>query len=197
MSLASDLRALRDGLRVRIADLTYRLRRTAPGPALVRLIAAGAALAGFVAAVPGPMARSAALVPLAVVAAGVGLFPRTRWVSLTMLATVGAWVVNSIENEVSWFAVRAVAIMVALYVTHSAAALAAVLPYDAVMTAGMVTRWALRVGAIVSVSLVLAVSAVLLLAVVPVESSVVGPIAGAVTAAALAGLLVWSLRRRT
>lgn len=188
-------------LRVGVADIRHRLvylvgqaQRTSAGPAAVRLVATVAALVALMLAVPTDSAVRLApfLVPAA---AGVGLFPRNRWVSVVALLTVAAWLTSTLVFDDAVRLWRVGALAAALYVMHAFAAMAAVLPHDCVVPALVLARWARRVGAVLGVSLVLGLGAMAAVGQLPPVRSVMGPIVGSFVAAGLTGLLAWHLRR--
>ena len=72
-------------------------------------------------------------------------------------------------------------------------ALAAVLPYDAVLAAGRHRRWAARTAGVTAVALAFGLGGLALAQGLPATRSSVGPIVGSVIAVGLAGLLAWLL----
>jgi hypothetical protein len=194
--LLVDIRSVGTGVRDRALDFVAMVRRTAPGPALTRLAAAVAAMAALVVAAPSGLRSVAWYGVGAVVAAGAGLFPRTRWITIVLLLAVIEWLVATIGYGGEVTLARTGLLAAALYVTHSAAALAAVLPYDAVVAPGVLLRWLIRTGAIVVVSLAVALGAMAVLQELQPVPTLAAPVIGAIVAAALAGLLAWHVRRR-
>jgi len=202
--ILSDFRSLGTGLRERVSDLAARVRRTAPGPAAVRAVAALAAFAGLALAAPiellfpggsaGPTLRL--LVAIVPVSLAVGLFPRTRLVGLVLVLTVGVWLLATVGYGDAAGALRVGALAGALYLTHSAAAMAAVLPYDCSVPPRILGRWAIRVAVTLAICVPVGVVGTLIATGLPTVRSVVGPIVGSAVAAALVGLLAWLLRRR-
>jgi len=198
--LGPDLRTAFGGIRSRVLYLVSRSRRMTPGPALVRLIAAAAALGALALAVPADVLRSSDLPRTAVIlvpaALAVGLFPRTRWVSLVAICAIGGWLVSTIGFGDPVHVGRVGVLASALYVMHTAAGLAAVLPYDCLLAPGVLLRWAARVCGVLGVSLAVGLGGMALAGQLPQARSVIGPIVGSIVAASLAGLLAWHLRRR-
>jgi hypothetical protein len=196
MSIDVSMRNLRLGLLSRVTYLIAKARRTTAGPALVRLTVAIAAVVALALAVP--LADLGAWVGLLIpIGLGVALFPRTRWVSLVALLVVLGWLVTTVafgEPVTPW---RLGGLAIALYVMHSAATLAAVLPLDTVVAPGALLRWLGRTAAVLGASLVIGLGGYAVAAILPGARSSVGPIVGSAVAAALAFLLVWYLRRRT
>jgi hypothetical protein len=181
-----------------------RARRLSAGPALVRLVAAVAALGALTLALPLEAALSSAVpsalirigVTLVAVSVGVGLFPRTRWVSLVAVAVIGLWLISTIGLGEAVTLPRVGLLAAALYLMHAAAALAAVLPYDCWVAPAMLLRWLGRVGRVLGLSLLVGLGGMAVTGQLPAVRSVVGPIVGSAVAASLAGLLAWHLRRR-
>jgi len=74
------------GVTSRIDRRIRLIRRTTPGPVLVRSAATAGTLVALLVALPPSAMETPAVLGLAVVAAaGVGLFPRTRWATVTAL----------------------------------------------------------------------------------------------------------------
>ena len=175
-------------------------RRASAGPVLIRLIAILAAVAASVLAAP-PDLLGGRLPAFAIVAGSasvaVGLVPRTRWVGLFLLGVVGLWLAATIGYGVAADLWRVAALASCLYLTHSAAAIASVLPYDAVVPGRVLRRWAGRVITVLVGGLGVGVGGMALVRLLTQIPSVVGPIVGSVVAAVLAGVTVWQLRRRS
>jgi hypothetical protein len=181
-----------------------RAQRTSAGPALVRLVAAVSALGAILLALP--LGAELSAVPPSVllrvgvtavgVSVGVGLFPRSRWVSLVAVAVIGLWLFSTIGLGEAVAIARVGLLAAALYLMHAAAALAAVLPYDCVVAPGVLLRWLRRISAVLGLSLLVGLGGMVITGALPAVRSVVGPIVGSVVAAGLTGLLAWHLRRR-
>ena len=174
--------------------------RASAGPVLIRLIAILAAVGAAVIAAPpvllGPRLPAFAIV--AGVASGlVGFIPRTRWVGSYLLGVVVLWLVATIGYGVGTDLARVGGLATCLYVTHSAASVAAVLPYDAVVPGRVLRRWAGRVATVLVVGVGVGVGGMALVGLLTEIPSVVGPIVGSVVAAVLVGVTAWQLRRRS
>ncbi len=198
--LGPDLRAVAEGIRSRISYYAAQSRRTTPGPVLVRSVAAVSALGALALAIPSSVLSSSDLSRTTVVllpaALGVGLFPRTRWVTLLALFAAGCWLVSTIGFGDPVEVERVGLLTIALYVMHSASALAAVLPYDGVMETGVLLRWARRLVGVLAASVAVGLGGMVLAGQLPQARSVAAAIVGSVVAAGLTGLLAWHLRRR-
>jgi hypothetical protein len=195
-TIGSDLRMTRFGVVGRLGVQARRLRRLMPGPALVRLVAMTAAGAALALATPVELLTARPAMLLVPAAIGVGLFPRTRWVTLTALLAVLGWLLSTLAFDVPVEAWRVGLLAAALYVMHSSAALAAVLPYDCLVTPGTLLRWLGRTLGVIGISVGVGLAGLLATQQIEPTRSVVGPIAGSVVAALLAGVLAWHLRRR-
>ena len=189
--------------RDQVAATAERVRRVAAGPALVRLAAAGAALVALATALPTasvlagpPSVLLRVVLTLIVVSGGVGLFPRSRWVSLVALGAIGIWLTATIGFDVAVTVPRVGLLAGALYLMHAASAFAAALPYDCAVATGVLLRWLRRVGSVLGLSLLVGLGGMVVTGRLPAARSVVGPIVGSIVAAGLAGLLAWHLRRR-
>jgi hypothetical protein len=188
-----------NGLLDRLDQAAARARRTTAAPAVLRLGAAFAAFAGLLVALPAALTAGRLLVylvPLALLlAAGVGLFPGSRWVAFVQLASVGAWVVAGVAfgDPASLFRIGLLGAL--LYLTHTAAAFAAVIPIECVVAAGVLLRWALRQALVLAGSLTIGLAGLALARLVPPTPSLIGVFVGAVVAAALGAALSLLARR--
>jgi hypothetical protein len=196
-ALFSDPASFGPAVGSRLLLLWARLRRTRTGPILMRTIATVAALAALL--ISSPASPSAPLEPIdgalfTMAAAGVGLFPRTWWPTFLALAVAGSWLANTLDADPVPL-LRLGALMAALYLMHSSAAMAAVLPYDCAIAPAVLVRWALRVFGVLAGGLALGLGGVVLTSFVPAAPHLIGPVAGAVIATALVSLFVWQLRR--
>ena len=187
-------------VRTAVVTPVEMVRRASAGPVLVRLIAILAAVGAAVLAAP-PDLLGAALPAFAIVigtaAGAVGLVPRTRWIGLFMLGVVGLWLVATIGYGVGTGLVRVGGLAACLYLTHSAAAVAAVLPYDAVVPGRVLRRWAGRVATVLVAGLGVGIGGMALVGMLTQIPSAVGPIVGSLVAAVLVGVTAWQLRRRS
>jgi hypothetical protein len=191
----AELAGFRSSVRELVTSTGLRLRQTTPGPALIRLTAGLAALGTFALALPdgAPLPVLALLFSAAV---GLALFPRTRWVTMTIFVAVGLWLFTMLVQEHEASLTRLTLFAAALYVTHASAALAAVVPYDCVVSPRVLLRWLGRVGVVLAASLAVAMGGLAIADQLPGTRTAIGPIVGSLVAAGLAGLLAWHLRRR-
>jgi hypothetical protein len=144
---------------VRIERLRTALSRITMIPFLVRF---GIALAGLLAmsvAWPPTLLASQFFLPIAAVAVYPAFVPRGRGATLSALVAVAGWLVDTAGFDARVALWRVLALATLLYLGHSLTALAAVLPYDAVVTFEVVAHWLARALAVVIVSAVLTVGA--------------------------------------
>jgi hypothetical protein len=195
MSVRDELRQVGSGMLSRAARASQRAGRTAPFVLGVRLLSAAAVVGAAAGALPaGGLATLLWYVLTA--ASVVAAFPRTAAVTVVTLAVIGAWLVRTVvigEAAEGW---RVGVVAACLYLAHASAALAAVLPYDCVVSPRVVVRWTGRCAAVVGVTLVLTIGGTALVGALPEVRSVIGPVVGSVVAAAVAALLAWPVRRR-
>jgi hypothetical protein len=163
---------------------------------MVRTGVFAVALAALVVAFPAEM-RAGYFTGVLVILAGIAaIVPRSGWVTVVILAAVAGWVVSTIWYEDAVELWRLIALASFLYLTHSLAALAALLPYDAQLPVEVVVRWLSRALAVVLGS---AVVTVLLLSAANQGGDrdlLVAALAGLGVALGATALLAWLLRRR-
>jgi hypothetical protein len=170
-------------------------RRLTAGSALVRFTTGLAALGALALAMPLEEIGEGVVLFLPI-AIGVAVFPRTRWVSLVALLAIVGWLFTTVVFGAPVTPWRLGGLAVTLYVMHSGATLAAVLPFDCLVAPRTVLRWLGRTVAVLGASLAIGLGGLLAASVIPSTRSTYGPIVGSAVAAALAFLLVWHLRRR-
>jgi hypothetical protein len=190
------LSAVPNGVRERLESLREKATRITPGTLLVRggvfAFAAGALLIAF----PGEiLAMPGAAAGLAVCAVGPALGPRTRLTTIVLLLAVGGWVTATTAYAEPVTLPRMVALACLLYLVHTTTALAAVLPYDTVVSPAVLVQWLARTVVVLALTAGFAVVAVLGVRAVGVHAYLVAAVAGVLLVAALAGLLAM-LRRR-
>lgn len=167
----------------RIAGRFARLQRTVSRatalPVFVRLgigLSTGAALA---VAWPTSLVTSRYLFVVFLVAAYPALAPRGRAVTFSILCVLAGWLFDTVWYDARIALWRVLAIASLTYLAHTLAALAAVLPTDATVSADVVVSWLGRA------LIVLLGSAVLTVIVLGVTARLAG---GAFLLATLAGL---------
>jgi hypothetical protein len=135
--------------------------RATPGPLLVRALLWACTLAALLLAYPSVMVWHLRAFPVvAIIALFPAVLPRTRLVSLMLFAIVVGWLISTTVYGQAITATRLVALAALLYLLHTTAALAAVLPYDAVVVGGALIAWYVRALPVLLASAVFGVLAV-------------------------------------
>ncbi|MGK5680938.1 hypothetical protein [Actinoplanes sp. URMC 104] len=143
----------------RLSGARRTLTRATVLPFLVRC---GIGVCGLIAmsvAWPAQLSGTRYFAPLAVIALYPAFAPRGRGATFAALVVVGGWLADTAFYDSPVALWRVLAIASSLYLGHSLTALAAVLPYDAVVNADVVGLWLARALAVVLVSAVLTVFA--------------------------------------
>jgi hypothetical protein len=128
-------------------------------PFAVRLGVGLSGLSAMMVAWPIGLVASQYFVPLLLVALYPAVAPRGRGGTFSALVVVAGWIVATAGYQSRVELWRVLTIATLLYIGHSLTALAAVLPYDAVVSLDMVGGWLMRAGAVVLISAVLTVVA--------------------------------------
>lgn len=183
-------------------SITQRLRRawTAVGratlvPLLVRLGIALCLVPAVSVAWPAELVASRYVLPLFAVAIYPAVAPRGRGTSAAILIVVAGWMADTSWYDTRVALWRVLAIATLLYLGHTLAALAAVLPYDAVVTLEAVAAWLMRAGAVVLISAVLTVIALALADDLAGGAFVIATLVGLAAAVGTTSLLAALLRR--
>lgn len=146
--------------RQRLDEAVGAARRTTPGPLLVRVAVFLFGAVGLLVAWPLDLVLGPGFLVAIVLAALPALLPRGRMTTIAILAAVVGWEVGALGYGESPTYVRVVVVAASLYLQHNLAALAAVLPYDAIIGPGVLLRWIARAGAVVLLTAALALFAV-------------------------------------
>jgi hypothetical protein len=185
-----------------LEGITRRVERTrivaARATTLPLLVRGGIALAFVVAllvAWPVSLTASRYALLLAVVACYPAIAPRGRGVTFAVLVVVGGWVLDTTFYDSRVALWRVLSIATLLYVGHSLAALAAVLPYDAIVNADVIGGWLGRTLVAVLISAVLTVFTLGLTADLAGGAFLIATLAGLAAAVGLTLLLARLLRR--
>jgi hypothetical protein len=144
----------------RVDGWLRRVGRTSPGPLLVRVGLFVAALLGVVLAWPFTMLASPAFPAFLALAVLPALFPRSPLPTVYLLGALAGWVVSTTVLALAPDFLGLILLASALYLVHTLAALAAVLPHDAVVAPGVLLRWMRRAGLVLLLTGVLALFAV-------------------------------------
>jgi len=186
-----------DSIVTRFRAVQTTVARATLAPLLVRGGVFAAFLVAMVCAFPPSvfLGRTAAAVLLAALLPAVA--PRGVATTLVVVAVVVGWVIVTAESADGIALWRLLGLAAALYAGHTLAALAAVLPSDAVVAPEVLARWLARAGAVV---LAAAVCGVLLVSIAGMggdDTLTVAALGGLVVAVAVAAVLGWLVKRRT
>jgi hypothetical protein len=141
------------------------------------------------------VASQYALPLLLLVALYPAVAPRGRGGTFSALVVVAGWIVATAGYQSRVELWRVLTIATLLYLGHSLTALAAVLPYDAVVSLDVVGGWLMRTGVVVLISAVLTVVALGLSADLAGGAFVLATIVGIVGAVGATLLIARLLRR--
>jgi hypothetical protein len=194
-TVIADLRSAGSGLASRVRRLQTMIARATAVPLLVRGVTFVAALVATVLAYPPAALFQASGMLLVGLAALPALAPRTRMVTLFLLVTVVGWLGATTgygEPVTLW---RLLGLAGSLYLVHSTAALAAFLPYDAIVSPGVLLRWFARAGVVVAATAVAAVYALVAAQLLSGRETMIATLVGFGVAVGLAALLARLLRR--
>ncbi|HWH00337.1 MAG TPA: hypothetical protein VNV66_13655 [Pilimelia sp.] len=173
---------------------TTRLRRAAPVPLAVRAGVFVAWLGALLVALPAPVVTGRLAGVLVLVALGPAVLPRGRWGTSVAVVAVLGWLAGT-----AWYGdpprlPALLALAVLLYGGHSLTALAAVLPYDAQVSAADVVGWLARTAVVAGAGAGFGVAA-LAVAGTGGRAFPAASLAGLGLVLALVWLLVWLYRR--
>jgi hypothetical protein len=180
----------------RVREISGAIGRVTATPLLVRAGVFGCALLSLVLAYPVRALDARAAGLLAIVALVPAVAPRRSWPTVVILVAVAGWLVAT-----GWYGQRIelwrlFGLAACLYLTHSLAALAALLPYHAVVASEAVARWVVRALGVVLAAAVLAVPLLAVAGRWGDRSLVVALLGGLAVAVLVVALLGWLLRRR-
>jgi hypothetical protein len=183
----------------RITDRIERGRRAAARatlvPFLVRLGIALALVLAMVVAWPAEIGASRYMVLLFLVAVYPAVAPRGRGTTFAILVVVAGWIVDTTWFDARVALWRVLSIATLLYIGHTLAALAAAVPYDALVSLDVVTTWLGRVLAVVLISAVLTIIALGLTSALAGGAFIVATLVGLAGAVGATMLLARLLRR--
>lgn len=179
-----------------LASLRHAAGRVSLTPLLVRVGIFLSVLVGFVLAYPSEVLTGRPLGALGIAALLPAVGPRRVWPTFAALVTVGGWLLSTAGYGRPIALWRLLALAAVLYLAHTLCALAAVLPYDAVVDPELIVRWLVRAGAVVLSAAVLGVLLVEAADVGADGGFLTATVAGLLVAVAVSALLGWLLRRR-
>jgi hypothetical protein len=183
------------GLLRRLSRIPTVVRRATVLPVLVRC---GIALAGLMAmavAWPTELVASQFFVPLLVIAAWPAFAPRGRGATFAAVVVVAGWIVDTAGYDSRIDLWRVISLATLLYLGHTLTALAAVLPYDAVVNLDVPGLWLGRALIVVLISAMLTVLALGLTEDLGGDAFQLATLAGLAAATGVTALLVRLTRR--
>jgi hypothetical protein len=179
-----------------IGTLVVAARRLGPGPMLVRGALFLSGVVAQVVAWPSDVIFGNWALIFLILAVLPVIAPRSRIVAITIMTAVLGWLAATSAYGESLSYWRLVLLAASLYGVHTLAALAAVLPYDAIVSGSVLTQWLLRAGLVVALTLGVAMFTLLVPAHLGGHRYLLASLAGLVLMAGLAGYLAALVRRR-
>jgi hypothetical protein len=192
----SEIGLIRRSFRDRIGRAKRIFARATAWPLAVRLTVFAAAMLAQGFAYPSTLLFSPPLLVLLLLAALPAAWPRTTAVSLFWLLTAFGWILSTTLYGTTATLTRLVGLAIALYVVHTGSALAAVLPYDAVVEPVVIARWLLRAGAVAGVGIGAGVAGLYAVEGISENTYVAATVLGLIPVVGLVWLLAIQLRRR-
>lgn len=184
-----------DGLTRRIERARTAVSRATALPLLVRGGIALAFVLALLVAWPTELTASRYVLPLLLAGAYPAFAPRGRGVTFAVLVVVGGWVLDTTWFDARVALWRVLSIATLLYLGHTLAALAAVLPTDAIVNVDVVGGWLGRALLVVLISAVLTVVTLGLTAELAGGAFVIATLVGLGAAVGITLLLGRLLRR--
>jgi hypothetical protein len=179
----------------RISRIPTMVRRATVLPFLVRCGIAACALFAMAVSWPIELLASQFVVLLLLVAIWPAVAPRGRGATFAALVVVGGWLVDTAGYDSRIALWRVIVLATLLYVGHTLTALAAVLPYDAVVNLDVPGLWLGRALIVVLISAVLTVLALGLTADLGGEAFQLATLVGLAAATGVTILLARLTRR--
>jgi hypothetical protein len=173
-----------------------KLARITPASLIMRSIAFVAAWASLWLAAPEILSDPRYVLLMAFVALGPAIGPNTRLVTATMLLIIVGWVVSALFAGEEATGLRTFALAAGLYLLHASCALAAVLPYDAIVDRAVLLRWAARTALVLLAGAVVSWIIILTAPTLTPSSSLPILLGGLAAAAALLAVLAYAARAR-
>jgi hypothetical protein len=194
--MGGEIKIIRRDFRDRLARVRRIFARATAWPFLVRLGVFGLALVAQGFAYPSSVLTGTTVIVLVALALLPALWPRTAAVSTFWLLTVAGWVAATTLYGAVATLPRLAGLAVALYLVHSGAALAAALPYDAVVDPVAIVRWLLRAMGVLVVSVGGTVAAMLYVGQLTPRSYLVATLIGFALTVVIAWLIALAARIR-
>ncbi len=181
-------------VRERALRARYLARRASPVPVLVRASLWLVGAAAFALAFPSTVLLGPGALALLVLALGPAVWPGGRWPTVVIAVAVFGWLTGTTVYAEPITLGRLVLLSGLLYVVHTMSALAAQMPYDAVVTPGVPIRWLGRAVLVVLVSGLVALVLLLVPAFLGQGRYLMAAVLGLVIMAVLTGLLARAAR---
>lgn len=179
----------------RIERVRRALGRATLVPVLIRCGIGIALVLAMTVAWPSAIVASKFAVPLFLVALWPAVAPRGRGATIAILVAVFGWIADTTWFDARVALWRVVSIAALVYIGHTLTALAAAVPYDALVNLDVVTAWIARALAVVLVSSVLTVIALGLTSALAGGAFVLATLVGLAGAVGATVLLARLLRR--
>jgi hypothetical protein len=184
-----------DSLTARIERIRRVLGRATIVPFFVRLGIALCFVLAMTVAWPPELAFGQLGLLLFALALYPAFTPRGRGATLVIIVVVGGWILDTTWYDQRVALWRVLGIATLTYLGHTLTALAAVLPYDAIVNVDVITTWLVRAAAAVLISAVLTVIALGLTSALAGGAFLIATLVG-LAAAVTATLLLSRLLRR-
>jgi len=184
-----------DGITRRIERTRTTVARATALPLLVRGGIALVFVLALMVAWPAALTASRYVVLLGLVGVYPAFAPRGRGVTFAVLVVVGGWILDTTWYDARVALWRVLSIAALTYLGHTLAALAAVLPYDAIVNVDVVGGWLGRALLVVLISAVLTVITLGLTAELAGGAFVIATLVGLAAAVGITLLLGRLLRR--
>jgi hypothetical protein len=184
-----------DAIASRVERARRAIGRATMVPFLVRCGIALSLVLAMTVAWPPQIAASRYMLILFVVALYPAVAPRGRGTTPAILVVVAGWLIDTTWFDARVALWRVLILATLLYIGHTLAALAAVLPYDALVNLDVLTGWLARALTVVLISAVLTVVALGLASALAGSAFLVATLVGLAGAVGATMLLARLLRR--
>ncbi|MEU4421906.1 hypothetical protein AB0F81_14880 [Actinoplanes sp. NPDC024001] len=180
----------------RVEGLRTAATRATTVPILVRCGVWLCGLLAFGVAFPAEVLTGRFLIPLVLIALWPALAPGGRGGTVTALVAVAGWIADTAGFDSRIALWRVLALATLLYLAHTLTALAALLPYDAMVNLDVPGLWLARAGAVILISAVVIVLALGLTADLGGGPFQLATLVGLAAAVGVTLLLAHAIRRR-
>jgi hypothetical protein len=185
----------RRGIDLRIERAAAVIDQATFGPVAMRCSVVVAALAGFAVTWPVNALLAPAVVVPILLAFGAGLAPRSFLPTATIVAMVAGYLVN-LDTDASLSAWRPIIAAALIYVVHTGAAFAGVLPFNTVATPGLYLPYVMRTATVIGITAIVGVGILAVPGVVGDHRLVGAAVAGMVAMVGVAGYVAYLGSRR-